>query len=96
MATRINDLEVKAMFEQLNQLPDELVKDAYQVFRKNTPVDKGNARRNTILRRTTIEADYNYAQPLDEGHSKQSPQGMTKPTIEFLESELEKKVRGIK
>ena len=55
---------------------------AYKTFVKNTPVRSGNARRNTRLRGNTIDADYPYAQRLEEGWSKQAPKGMTEPTIE--------------
>lgn len=65
----------------LKDLPEE----AYKVFVKNTPVDKGNARRRTKLRGKEIVADYAYAKKLDEGYSKQSPRGMTEPMIEFLD-----------
>jgi hypothetical protein len=54
-------------------------------FKSLTPIDTGNARRNTKLRgNTAIEANYAYAQPLDSGHSKQAPQGMTKPFEQWV------------
>lgn len=40
----------------------------------------GNARRSThLINKNTIKADYPYAVPLDQGHSTQAPNGMTKP-----------------
>ncbi len=65
---------------QLNKLPDE----AYDVFRKETPIRTGNARSRTQLRGDTIEANYPYAQRLDDGYSRQSPRGMILPTMQYL------------
>ena len=72
---------------QLNKLPDE----AYDVFRKETPIRTGNARSKTRLRGDTIDANYPYAQRLDDGYSRQSPRGMILPTLEYLR----KRVRQI-
>ena len=64
---------------------DHLPKEAYQEFVKETPIRSGNARRKTKLKGKTIVADYAYAKRLDEGYSKQSPDGMTKPTEDFIQ-----------
>lgn len=72
---------------QLNKLPSE----AYDVFRDETPIRTGNARRNTRLRSDTIDANYPYAGRLDDGYSRQSPRGMVEPTTKFLR----KRVRQI-
>ena len=72
---------------------DKLPKQAYEVFLKNTPKKSGNARRHTKLQGDTIHADYDYATALDKGWSKQSPQGMTKPTEQFIKTKADKIVR---
>jgi hypothetical protein len=75
------------MFRSLGRMEVEfqtLPKKAFEHWRKITPVDKGNARRKTRLNRKTIEARYPYAKRLDEGHSKQAPNGMLAPTVAFL------------
>ena len=61
-----------------------LPKEAFTEFVKDTPKRSGNARRKTKLVGSKIVAGYNYAQKLDEGFSKQAPQGMTKPTEDFI------------
>lgn len=67
-----------------------LPKEALKVFIANTPIRSGNARRNTKLKsRNVINARYPYAQRLDEGYSKQSPDGMVKPTQEFIQKRLQ-------
>lgn len=55
---------------------------AYKAFVKNTPIRSGNARRKTKKSGNTIDANYPYAQRLEEGYSKQAPNGMTEPTLE--------------
>ena len=72
---------------QLDKLPDE----AYDVFYDETPIKTGNARSKTRLRGDVIDAKYPYAGRLDDGYSRQSPKGMTLPTLQFLR----KRVRQI-
>lgn len=66
---------------------------AYQQFVKHTPIKTGNAKRNTRLKGTTIDADYAYGDVLDKGRgyrdgqmrgSEQAPKGMTEPTIDDI------------
>jgi len=68
-------------FEKIGEVPDDVIEKGYEVFYKETPIDKGNARRKTKLnkQKTEIQANYPYAERLDDGYSKQSPQGMSKP-----------------
>lgn len=76
---------------------DNLPKEAYKEFVKNTPVKTGNARRKTKLKGNTIEADYQYAQVLDKGRhmtsrgmrgSDQAPKGMSEPTEQFIQKRI--------
>lgn len=75
---------------------DNLPKEAYQEFVKETPIRSGNARRKTKLKGKTIVADYAYAKRLDEGYSKQSPAGMTKPTEDFIQKRVTQIMKGKK
>jgi len=65
-------------------------KAAVTEYQKLTPVKSGNARKRTTLQGNTIKANYPYAQRLDEGYSKQAPQGMTKPWESWLQKYLDK------
>lgn len=68
---------------------DRIPVDAYKFFVKETPIRSGNARRNTQLKgKKEIIANYPYAQRLDQGYSKQSPEGMTQPTSDFIVNEF--------
>lgn len=63
-------------------------KKTYNFFVKQTPIDKGNARKSTDYKDTSvggrIEGNYPYVNRLNDGYSKQSPNGMTKPSIDYL------------
>ena len=78
--------------EQIKGITDQnkMAQGAYRVFSVNTPIRTGNARRNTHLAQNEIEADYPYAVRLDEGYSKQRPNGMTNPTIAWLQDYIRK------
>lgn len=82
------------MLRNVQKKLDNIPKEAYQEFVKNTPVRSGNARRNTKLKGDTIEAKYPYAKRLDEGYSTQSPDGMVKPTEEFIRKRIRQIVKG--
>jgi len=76
---------------QLRALPLE----AYNVFLANTPYRTGNAiNRTRLTNRSIIEANYPYAQRLDQGYSRQSPKGMTRPTERFVRAQV-KKITGV-
>ena len=80
---------IKKMKAALELLPQQ----AYKQWVKDTPIDTGNARRKTRLNKNTIEAQYPYAQRLDEGSSKQAPKGMSVPVQKFVEQQMRKIIR---
>ena len=78
--------DLKRIQKELATLP----KQALDKYVSLTPIDGGNARRKTKLRgKDTISANYAYAGRLDEGYSKQSPEGMTKPWEKWLEKKVD-------
>lgn len=70
--------------------PKKMAEGAHKVFTANTPIRSGNARSNTDLKGNEIQANYPYATRLDNGYSRQKPQGMTKPTIKWLQDYVKK------
>lgn len=91
--------KLMSMKKQLSRLPQE----AFNEFKSITPVRSGHAKKNTQLNGTKIEAKYGYAGVLDKGRhmtkrgmrgSKQAPEGMTKPTKEFIRDRLKQIVQG--
>jgi hypothetical protein len=71
---------LKRIQQQLGKVPDQ----AFRFWEKQTPVQSGRARRSTKLQGDTIQAKYPYATRLNEGYSKQAPQGMSEPTDKFV------------
>lgn len=78
--------------DRLSDIPDQLAVEAGQYFRDITPFKTGNARTNTYTTGDTIRAAYNYASRLDEGSSKQAPNGMSEPTVAFIDKRLKQLV----
>ena len=74
---------------------EDLPEAAHEEFLKNTPKRTGNARRQTRLQGDSIVADYAYSQRLDEGYSKQSPRGMTEPTEQWIQQEVDRRLKGL-
>jgi hypothetical protein len=73
---------------QVNRFLEELPRTAHEKFRATTPIDTGNARNSTELRGNEITGNYEYASRLQEGWSKQAPDGMRDPTIEDIRRRL--------
>ena len=63
---------------------DNVPKKCFDFFKSQTPIRSGNARKKTKLRKNVIEANYPYAERLDNGYSSQAPKGMTDPTEEYF------------
>lgn len=84
---------IKRRIDQVERKLDqrEILDLAYDVFKKTTPIRTGNARKSTKKEGTdTIFADYAYAKRLDQGYSRQAPDGMSKPMF----AEIRKHLRG--
>lgn len=93
---RVNKSNYDKEMRLLKTAMDGLAEAALAEFIKNTPVKTGNARRRTRLENEdTIVANYPYAQKLDEGYSKQSPAGMVKPTEDWIEAEVTRRLRRL-
>jgi len=108
MKMKIDTRAVDQLLQDSAELKQALIDNAYKHFVSITPIGKpstwkskppanytpGNARRSTKQTKNGIEADYPYAERLDEGWSKQAPKGMTNPTLEFLENEVQNILKG--
>jgi hypothetical protein len=89
MRLRLKTNRIRPNLQRKNKELQGIAKEAHDKFVAETPIRTGNARRKTRLQGKTIKADYAYAQRLDEGWSKQSPDGMSKPTIEFIKDRID-------
>ena len=84
MTISVDVSAVKTQMQREQQALDHLAQDAYSFFVAHTPYRSGNARRRTRLDHHTITGDYPYAERLDNGWSRQAPQGMTDPTEAWI------------
>lgn len=89
---KTSDLMTPSLTKIQRQL-ETLPKEAYGYFVKTTPKRTGNARNKTRLSGNTVHANYAYAEYLDKGISRQAPQGMSKPTTNFLTRLLRRIIR---
>lgn len=89
--------EIQRRLSEINKdlTPNNLAQVAYPIFVRGqgtfrgTPIDSGNARRNTKLSGDSILAQYPYATRLNDGYSKQAPDGMSKPTDDYMKKYIE-------
>ncbi len=79
---KIDNSVLKAKLNKLAQVKHAVTPAIYKFFVAHTPIRSGNARSHTVLQNDTIVAAYPYATELDNGRSKQAPNGMVKPTID--------------
>lgn len=84
MKFKITKDNITPSTKRIKSRMSKLPKEAYDVWLKNTPIRTGNARRRTRLQGRMIKAQYDYAVLLDRGRSRQSPDGMSKPTEQFI------------
>jgi hypothetical protein len=90
VAITVNDKDFKRLLKDIMKTANADWQKAGTHFRNITPIDTGNAKRNTNTRGKVIRANYGYASKLDEGFSRQAPGGMSDPTITYYEDILER------
>jgi hypothetical protein len=90
--TKTKDV-MTASLRRIQSQMDKIPQQAYDFFVKVTPKQTGNARRKTVLKKDEIQARYPYAERLDQGWSKQAPDGMSKPTEKFIADRLKQIMR---
>ena len=86
--------EINRRLAELSKGLDQrvLLDEAYTVFKDVTPIDQGNAKKNTRKQgNDTVHADYAYATRLNKGWSNQARDGMAKPTIDHLQKYIRSK-----
>ena len=94
MSVTLNVNTITSSIQKIQKKLLQVPKEAHAEFVQETPIRSGNARRNTKLEGTKIKARYPYAKKLDEGYSKQAPDGMTKPTEQFIKKRVAAILRG--
>jgi len=92
---KIDDSEVRALFKDLNKMPELVMKETLPYYKSKTPVRSGNARNKTKRNRLTINSNYAYAGRLDEGWSSQSPDGFTDPSSDKMEDFVDNYIKRV-
>tara|TARA_R110000764_G_scaffold94779_5_gene178569 strand:- start:723 stop:1007 length:285 start_codon:yes stop_codon:yes gene_type:complete len=92
---KVNSKVFERRMKKLSGLPTYLIKDALKLTKENTPIKSGNARNKTTIQGDKIVSNYGYAGKLNEGYSRQAPNGFTEPTIEQLNKDTTKFVRKV-
>lgn len=92
---RVDAAQVKNMFTDLETLGADLMEQAHTDARDVTPVRSGNAKRSTKIsaNRKRITLDYDYADILNSGSSRQAPDGITDPTLDKMEQNVQRILR---
>lgn len=92
MSVKITHNRITPSLGKIRVKMDKLPKQAFLHWKKITPKKTGNAKRRTKLNKNVIDANYNYAVPLDQGRSKQAPRGMLEPTLKYIKTLLKRKI----
>ena len=82
--------KIKARLNEVDRKVQQLATEAGDYFRSVTPIRTGNARSKTKTVGREIRADYDYAMRLNEGYSRQAPNGMTTPTVKEIQNIVRK------
>ena len=90
---KVDDTDVRQMLTALSIDVIKAWQNTGTFFKNTTPVRTGNARSRTQTVDRRIGANYAYAGRLDEGWSKQAPQGMSDPSITHFEKQIDNIVR---
>ena len=93
MSVKLVNNGMTASLRRIQSELDKVPQQAYDFWVKTTPKDTGLARRSTKLKGNEIQANYAYAKRLDEGWSKQAPNGMSQPTEQFIKQRTDKILR---
>lgn len=97
MGIKVDTKQVDKLLDTLGDLPSDAMNKAYPYLKSETPKKTGNARRNTSHRSNSlkIKSKYGYAGRLDEGWSRQAPDGFTDPTIDFIQDYFDNQIRKL-
>ncbi len=83
-----SSFDANKMGKAVQKMLDEIKNKTYETARSLTPVDTGFAKsrwkRKTRPKGFIVENRVEYVPFLDKGHSRQAPQGITKPTVRII------------
>lgn len=92
--TRVSKKGFKSIHTEIVKAVSDMADDFYKEVKDETPVDTGTAKRSWKKKKgssmTTINNRQPYISELDDGSSRQAPNGMTKPAIKKITSNWNK------
>lgn len=83
MKFRSKDI-MKDLHKQSAEFIETIMKDVKDVAKQNTPVDTGRAQRGWRSKGNDVLNNVEYITYLEDGHSKQAPNGIASPTIKEI------------
>jgi hypothetical protein len=97
----VNVSKALRKIDSIEPIIEDVMEDALVQMKSHTAKVKGNARNNTKLKnKTTLTADYEYAQYLDRPNFQKSnvsiqgrKQGFSKPTEEYIIKEIKSRIK---
>lgn len=95
MTVKVDTSEFIKMIKDAKTGTDQAWTNTGKYFKSITPIRSGNARRRTQTTDTEIQANYRYAEALDNGHSPQARSGMTEPSLAYYKKQIDNLVRKI-
>lgn len=81
---------MKDIHKKSRRFVDAVMKDVKEVVADETPVDTGRAQRGWRRKNKDVLNNVEYITALEDGHSKQAPDGMMRPTIKEINRRYKK------
>ena len=89
-----NKFDVSKIIKDFNKKSDEFIKevmdDVNEVAKRETPIDTGQARRGWRRNKKDVVNNVEYITALEDGHSKQAPSGIARPTLREINRRYKK------
>lgn len=81
---------MKDIHKKSKQFISAVMDDVKRVAQDETPVDTGHARRGWRRKKQDVLNNVEYITYLEDGHSKQAPSGIARPTIKEINKRYRK------
>lgn len=86
--------DVSKIIKDFNNKSDKFIKavmdDVNEVAKRETPIDTGQARRGWRRNKKDVVNNVEYITELEDGHSKQAPSGIARPTLKEINRRYKK------
>tara|TARA_R100001230_G_C5616297_1_gene126698 strand:- start:35 stop:325 length:291 start_codon:yes stop_codon:yes gene_type:complete len=90
ISTRVNTKVKDSLFKKVTAMIKRMQDDLHKEVVSATPVDTGRAKRGWRRNSEGTRNDVPYIGRLDKGHSKQAPDGMSRPALNRVKSKTKR------